>query len=90
MSILRIMKILNPFTRPINAWVTVLVVALHGATVWAMMSMDIPAPPNAITKPKTIQIELITSKSLSAETPNSDSEFKPVSQNPPISQGAYA
>lgn len=67
MSILIIM-ILNPFTRPINAWVTVLVVALHGATVWAMMSMDIPDPPNVMTKPKTIQIELITSKSLSTET----------------------
>ena len=86
MSILIIMMILNPFTRPINAWVTVLVVALHGATVWAMMSMDIPDPPNVMTKPKTIQIELITSKSLSADTSSPDSQSKPISQNPPISQ----
>lgn len=86
MSILRIMIIPNPFTRPINAWVTVLVVALHGATVWAMMSMEIPDPPNTMTKPKTIQIELITSKSLSTDTPRTDSQSKPVSQNPPIPQ----
>lgn len=86
MSILINMMILNPFTRPINAWVTVLVVALHGATVWAMISMDIPDPPNVITKPKTIQIELITSKSLSADTSSTESQSKPVSQNPPISQ----
>ena len=78
--------ILNPFTRPIHAWVTIFVVALHGATVWAMISMDSPDPPNVITKPKTIQIELITSKSLSAETSSPDSQSKPVSQNPPISQ----
>lgn len=80
------MMIPNPFTRPINAWVTVFVVALHGATVWAMMSMDISDPPNVMTKPKTIQIELITSKSLSADTSSTESQSKPVSQNPPISQ----
>lgn len=78
--------ILNPFTRPISAWVTIFVVALHGATVWAMMSMDIPDRPNVMTKPKTIQIELITSTSLSTNISSTDSQSKPVSQNPPISQ----
>lgn len=86
MSILIIMMILNPFTRPISAWVTIFVVALHGATVWAMMSMDMPDRPNVMSKPKTIQIELITSKSLSTNISSTDSQSKPVSQSPPIPQ----
>lgn len=86
MSILIIMILPNPFTRPLNAWVTIFVVALHGATVWAMMSIDTPKPPEIKNKPETIQLELITLASPPTNTPSTEPQSKPVSEKQPVSE----
>ena len=71
----------NPFTRLINVWIAILVIVLHGVTVWAMVSMDSPERPmiNA-PEPKTIQLELITLSALSNEKPDVRPKLKSVSQ----------
>ena len=86
MSILIIMILPNPFTRPLNAWVTIFVVALHGATVWAMMSIDTPKPPEIKDKPETIQLELITLASPPTNRPSTEPQSKPVSEKKPVSE----
>ena len=70
MRILLTIMIPNPFTRPITAWITVLVILLHGITVWAMVNIDSPKPLNANNRPKAIQLELITLDSESDEAPS--------------------
>lgn len=71
----------NPFTRLINIWIAILVIVLHGVTVWAMVSINSPERPmiNA-PEPKTIQVELITLSALSNEKPAIKPKFKSVSQ----------
>ena len=86
MSILIIMILPNPFTRPLNAWVTIFVVALHGATVWAMISIDTPKPPEIKNKPETIQLELITLASPPTNRPSTEPQSKPVSEKKPVSE----
>lgn len=86
MSILIIMILPNPFTRPLNAWVTIFVVALHGATVWAMISIDTPKPPEIKNKPETIQLELITLVSPPTNRPSTEPQSKPVSEKQPVSE----
>ncbi|MCH1782627.1 energy transducer TonB [Psychrobacter glaciei] len=86
MSILIIMILPNPFTRPLNAWVTIFVVALHGATVWAMMSIDTPKPPEIKNKPETIQLELITLASPPTNRPSTEPQSKPVLEKKPVSE----
>ncbi|WP_413190426.1 energy transducer TonB [Psychrobacter sp. AT9] len=86
MSILIIMILPNPFTRPLNAWVTIFVVALHGATVWAMMSIDTPKPPEIKNKPETIQLELITLASPPTNRPSKEHQSRPVSEKKPVSE----
>ena len=86
MSILIIMILPNPFTRPLNAWVTIFVVALHGATVWAMISIDTPKPPEIKNKPETIQLELITLASPPTNRPSTEPQSKPVSEKQPVSE----
>ena len=72
----------NPFTRLINVWITILVIVLHGVTVWAMVSMDSPERPKInVPDPKTIQLELITLSALSNEKPDVTSKLKSVSQS---------
>ncbi|WP_010197472.1 energy transducer TonB [Psychrobacter sp. PAMC 21119] len=86
MSILIIMILPNPFTRPLNAWVTIFVVALHGVTVWAMISIDAPKPPEIKNKPETIQLELITLASPPTNRPSTEPQSKPVSEKQPVSE----
>lgn len=81
----------NPFTRLINVWIAILVIVLHGVTVWAMVSMDSPERPmiNA-PEPKTIQLELITLSALSNEKPDikpkPKSDSQPQKSLPPIKE----
>ena len=65
--------ILNPFTRlsgSISAWITFSVIALHGLTVWAVISMDSPKIPEMeAVKPQIIQLELVTLEKSEATPP---------------------
>lgn len=59
-SILITIMIPNLFTRPATTWVTIVVIVLHGAVAWAMVSVDKPAPIVIKNSPKVIHLELIT------------------------------
>ncbi len=61
----------NLSTRPVTAWVTMLVVTLHGAIAWAMVSMETPAPVITKNSPKVIHLELITPSSMPKKKPSS-------------------
>ncbi|MCG3879010.1 energy transducer TonB [Psychrobacter sp. Ps6] len=69
----------NSFTRPITAWITIVVIVLHGVTVWAMMSLYSPPPIEPKNRPKAIQLELITLAEPAKNLPNAESQTKPVS-----------
>jgi TonB family protein len=72
----------NPFTRPITAWITIVVIVLHGVTVWAMMSLDSPPPIETKNRPKAIKLELITLAEPAKNLPNTKSQTKPISPEP--------
>lgn len=78
----------NFSTRPVTAWVTILVVALHGAIAWAMVSIESPTPVLPENKPKVIHLELVslasTSEKTSPATKNAPTEpqTKPLVENP--------
>ena len=61
----------NLSTRPVTAWVTMLVVTLHGAIAWAMVSMETTAPVITKNSPKVIHLELITVASTPEKTSSS-------------------
>ncbi|MEZ7501412.1 energy transducer TonB [Psychrobacter sp. Arc29] len=82
MSILISIMIPNPFTRPITAWITIVVIVLHGVTVWAMMSLDSPPPIEPKNRPKAIQLELVTLAEPAKNLPNTKSQSKPISPEP--------
>lgn len=78
----------NLSTRPVTAWVTILVVALHGAIAWAMVSIESPTPVLPENKPKVIHLELVslasTSEKTSPATKNipTEPQTKPLVENP--------
>lgn len=82
MSILISTMIPNPFTLPITAWITIVVIVLHGVTVWAMMSLDSPPPIDTKNRPKAIQLELIMLAEPAKNLPNIKSQSKPISPEP--------
>ena len=69
----------NSFTRPITAWITIVVIVLHGVTVWAMMSLYSPPPIETRNRTRAIQLELITLAEPAKNLPNAESQTKPVS-----------
>ncbi|WP_201595665.1 energy transducer TonB [Psychrobacter vallis] len=84
MRILIAIMIPNLFTRPVTAWITVLVILLHGVTVWAMMSIDSPKPLETKNKPKVIQLELITLAAQPEKNPSSTTALTPEPQSKPV------
>ena len=82
MSILISTMIPNPFTRPITAWITIVVIVLHGVTVWAMMSLDSTPPIEPKNRPKAIQLELVTLAEPAKNLPSAESQSKPISPDP--------
>ena len=76
------------FTRPATTWVTILVIALHGAIAWAMVSVDSPPPVVIKNSPKVIHLELITLDSAPDETPSltkpspTEPMTQPIASNP--------
>ena len=56
------------FTRPATTWVTILVIALHGAIAWAMVSVDSSPPVVLKNSPNVIHLELITLASAADKT----------------------
>lgn len=60
--------ITTPFTRPVNICIMILVIALHGLTAWAVVSMNIPQRPKTERfESKPIQVELVTLATSSEE-----------------------
>lgn len=61
----------NSFTRPIgpiSIGITLLVIVLHGLTMWALVSMDSPERPEIKrVEPELIQLELVTLDTLPTE-----------------------
>lgn len=76
------------FTRPATTWVTILVIALHGAIAWAMVSVDSSPPVVLKNSPKVIHLELITLASAADKTPSltkpslAKPATQPIAKNP--------
>ncbi len=76
------------FTRPATTWVTILVIALHGAIAWAMVSVDSPPPVIIKNSPKVIHLELITLAFAADKTPSltkpslAKPATQPIAKNP--------
>lgn len=75
------------FTRPATTWITILVIALHGAIAWAMVSVDSPPPIVIKNSSKVIHLELITLASASdrasslTKPPRTEPSTQPMAKN---------
>lgn len=69
-------------SRLFNAWVTILVIALHGITMWAVFSINSQAlPVNEMKTTQIIELELVDAETLSGTESGTEFDIESMSQN---------
>lgn len=69
-------------SRLFNAWVTILVIALHGITMWAVFSINSQAlPVNEMKTTQIIELELVDAETLSGTESGTEFSIESMSQN---------